>query len=153
MTGTMELSTDETTLTVRVPLQFRRVGGRKQIVAPDGITLPAVQNAPRRDSPLLRALGRAFRWRRMLEAEDYATLDELAKAERVNPSYVSRILRLTLLAPEVVEAIVEGRAGPSLQQLMVPFPLLWSDQLRALKLETMRVVSPRAKGGSSPGTS
>lgn len=143
MTGAIELSADGATLTVHVPLKFRRMGGRKQIVAPDGLTLPAVQNAPRGDFPPVKALVRAFRWRRLLEVGDYATLDDLAKAERVNPSYVSRVLRLTLLAPEIVEAIVEGKAGPSLQQLMVPFPLLWADQQRALKLESVRAVRQR----------
>ena len=135
MTGTMELSTDGTTLIVRVPLQFRRISGRKQIVTPNSHCLPAVPNAPRRDSPLLKALGRAFRWRSMLEAGDYATLDELAKAERLNPSYVSRILRLSLLAPEIVEAILDGRqpAEMTLATLMQPFAVGWEEQKQGLQ--------------------
>src|SRR5690349_10798802 len=94
------------TLTVRVPLTIRRRGGRKLVVAPEGsaITVPA-----RVDSTLVKALARAFRWRRMLETGRFATIRELAAAERINVSYVSRVLRLTLLAPDLVEAILDGR--------------------------------------------
>ena len=58
---------------------------------------------------LVKALARAFRWRRMLETGRYGTIDEIAAAEKINDSYVSRVLRLTLLAPEIVEAILDGR--------------------------------------------
>jgi hypothetical protein len=64
---------------------------------------------------MLKELARAFRWRNMLNEGMYGTLEDLAKAKGVAPSYVSRILRLTLLAPEIVEAILDGRQPAALQ--------------------------------------
>ena len=66
----------------------------------------------------------------MMETGRYGTIDELAAAEKINPSYVSRLLRLTLLAPAIVEAILEGRQPDSmtLPSLMEPFPLEWGRQ-------------------------
>ncbi len=77
------------------------------------------------------ALARAFRWRRLLEDGVYATIEELAAAERINSSYVSRVLRLTLLAPDIVQAILDGRQVPALAmaRLTRPFPVLWEEQV------------------------
>jgi hypothetical protein len=96
------------------------------IVAPPGCDNWAPP--PSIDNALLKALARAHRWRRMLESGGYGTLAELADAERINRSYVSRILRLTLLAPEIVERILDGRPAPSLPQLLKPFPVEWDKQ-------------------------
>ena len=65
----------------------------------------------------------------MLETGQYATVKEIAKAERINPSYVSRVLRLTLLAPALVEALVQGRwsSTMTLHDLMKPFPIEWDE--------------------------
>jgi hypothetical protein len=94
-------------LTVRAPLAVRKQrGGRKLVLMPAGM---APRGASPADTTLVIALARAFRWRRMLEVGRYATIDELAAAEKINASYVSRILRLTLLAPDIVEAILDGR--------------------------------------------
>ena len=97
-------------LTVHIPLTVRRRGGRKVVIAPDGTEAPAVV-AARIDSTLVKALARAFRWRRMLEVGVVSTVGEIAVREKINKSYVSRVLRLTLLAPEIVEAILDGRQG------------------------------------------
>jgi hypothetical protein len=69
----------------------------------------------------------AVRWRRMLETGHHATVKDLAAGERINPSYAGRLLRLTLLAPDIVEAILDGRQpdGMTLPALMEPFPLEW----------------------------
>jgi hypothetical protein len=77
------------------------------------------------DTTLVKALARGFRWRRMLETGRCGTIDELVAAEKINSSYVSRLLRLTLLAPDIVEAILEGRQpeGITLPGLMEPFPM------------------------------
>lgn len=117
------------TLTVHIPLMVRRRGGRKLVIAPDGTEAPVIANA-RVDSTLVKALARAFRWRRMLETGHYTTIDELARAEKINASYVSRVLRLTLLAPDTVEAILDGRQaeGVTLPALMEPFPVEWERQ-------------------------
>lgn len=96
-----------TTVTVRVPIALRRRGGRKRIVAPDG--KETHEPTPRGQvSTVVKALGRAHRWQAMLEGGDYASIAELAAVEKINPSYLARLLRLTLLAPDVVEAILGG---------------------------------------------
>ena len=116
-------------LTVHVPLTVHRRGGRKVVIAPDGTEAPAVA-AARIDSTLVKALARAFRWRRMLESGVVSTVGEIAAREKINKSYVSRVLRLTLLAPEIVEAILDGRQAPemTLPGLMEPFPVVWGWQ-------------------------
>ncbi len=116
-------------LTVHIPLMVRRRGGRKVVIAPEGTETPVVGVA-RIDSTLVKAVTRAFRWRRMLESGRYTTIDELAAAEKINASYVSRILRLTLLAPDIVEAILDGRQAPevTLPVLMGPLPVEWDRQ-------------------------
>jgi hypothetical protein len=120
MTGTAQM------LTVRVPLAVRKRGGRKLAIAPTEAAA-TVQFQPRVDVTLVKALARAFRWRRMLEAGRYGDIKELAAAEKINPSYVSRVLRLTLLAPNLVEAVLDGRQpeGMTLPTLMEPFPAEW----------------------------
>ena len=94
-------------LTVRVPLAVRKQrGGRKLVLTPGGM---APRGASAADTTLVKALARAFRWRRMMETGRYGTINELAAAEKINSSYVSRLLRLTLLSPAIVEAILDGR--------------------------------------------
>ena len=125
-----------TTVTVVVPMTIRRRGGRKQIFGPDGVPVRMggeVTAETRGDPVLVKALARAFRWRRMLEEGRCATVQDLAAAEEINPSYVSRVLRLTLLAPDVVEAILDGRQpeGMTLPGLMERCSVKWGKQLFA----------------------
>ncbi|MGA8156604.1 MAG: hypothetical protein WB822_10440 [Rhodoplanes sp.] len=105
------------------------------MIVPEGATAWAPQRA-RVDSALVKAIARAFRWRSMLESGEYASINELAAAEKINQSYVCRILRLTLLAPMIVEAILDGRhpAKMTLATLMEPFPVGWQEQ-RLLRFE------------------
>lgn len=120
---------DPAVVTIKVPFAVRKRGGRKLVLAPNGAPLPPA--APQIDSTLVKAIARAFRWQKMLETGRYATIREIARAERINPSYVSRVLRLTLLAPDIVEAILDGRttAGElSLVEAMEPFSVAWSTQ-------------------------
>ena len=86
--------------------------------------------APQVDGTLDKTIARAFRWQKMLETGQYARIKEIAKAEKINPSYVSRVLRLTLLAPDLVEALMGGcqRSTMSLRDLMKPFPIEWDRQ-------------------------
>jgi AraC-like DNA-binding protein len=97
------------------------------MVAPSSAANPGPSAA---DTTLVKALARAFRWRRMMEAGGYGTIDDLAAAAKINESYVSRLLRLTLLAPDIVEAILDGRqpVGITLPALMEPFPVEWEGQ-------------------------
>ena len=92
---------------------------------PDGAML-----SRRTDSTLVKALARAFRWKRMLESGEFATIAELAEREGIAPSYMTRVLRLTLLAPDIVEAILDGKQGPAvtLAQVLEPFPMDWGSQ-------------------------
>jgi hypothetical protein len=124
------LSPDGSTITVFVPMAWRRRGGRKVIVAPPGCDDWAPP--PKIDDALVKALARAHRWRRMLEGGAYGTLAEMADAERISRSYVCRILRLTLLAPDIVERILDGRPTAGLSQLLKPFPVEWEEQRRQL---------------------
>jgi len=120
------------TVTVEVPFTIRRRGGRKQVITPGGTTASTAQRA-RIDSTMIKAIARGFRWRKLLESEAYATVDEIAAAEQINSSYVSRVLRLTLLAPTIVEAILDGRqpSEMTLAALMEPFPVGWREQIEA----------------------
>ena len=112
-------------LTVVIPLSMKPRGGRKAMVTPGVLPMPA-----RADITLMKAVARAFRWRRMLESGRFSTINELAEAEKINPSYVSRVLRLTLLAPDIVEVILDGRQTEvvTLPGLMKPFPVEWERQ-------------------------
>jgi len=103
-----------TSVTVMVPMAIRRRGGRKQIIGPDGAPVQVGDSAKgiaetRGDPALVKALARAFRWRRMLEEGRYASIRELAASEKMDVSHIARLLRLTLLAPGIVEAILDGR--------------------------------------------
>jgi hypothetical protein len=115
------------TLTVVIALNVKPRGGRKAMVTPGVLALER-----RQDVTLIKAVARAFRWRRMLEGGQYTTVQELAAAEKINASYVSRVLRLTLLAPDMVEAILDGRQpeGMTLPGLLKPFPIVWNGQLQ-----------------------
>ena len=134
--GRPMLSKDGRTIMVRIPITLRRQGGRKQVVTPAGAT-PWIPTPPRIDNTLVKAMVRAHRWRDMLESGDYATVRDLAKAEDINESYLGRILRLTLLSPTIVEAILEGRQPPTLEldDLLQQFPIQWDRQLGDLTEE------------------
>jgi hypothetical protein len=125
--------TDGKRMVVKIPLKFERSGTRKRIVAPDG----APSWAPRSrgsDNTLVKALARAHRWRRMLEGGKYDSITELAAAEKINMSYMCRMLRLTLLSPRITEAILDGRCSAKIDlcQLVRPLPGLWAEQERVL---------------------
>ena len=128
--GHPTLSKDGRTVTVHIPIKLRHQGGRKQIVTPAGAT-PWIPAPTRVDNTLVKAIVRAHRWRDMLESGEYATVRDLAKAEAINESYLGRILRLTLLSPSLVEAILEGRQPPTLEldDLLQQFPIQWDRQL------------------------
>ena len=117
---------DQATITVAVPLTIRKRGGRKLVLSPAGEEITAAAR-PRIDSTLVKALARAFRWRKLLETGVYATVAEMADAEAINRSYVSRVLRLTLLAPELVKTILDGRVATNLflLDLLEPRSELW----------------------------
>jgi hypothetical protein len=122
------------TVTVRVPISIRKRGGRKLVIAPDGTDVTTAPVHRHIDNAMVKVIARAFRWRDILESGEYATIREIAAAENINETYVGRVLRVTLLAPEIVEAILSGRqpAELRLEKLMKRFPVEWDGQTRVL---------------------
>ena len=123
------LSRDGRTISVHIPITLRHQGGRKQVVTPADAA-PWIPRAARIDSTLVKAAVRAHRWRDMLESGRYSTVRDLAKAESINESYISRVLRLTLLAPVIIQSILEGQqpVGLELDGLLGPIPQNWAQQ-------------------------
>ncbi|MCA9644516.1 MAG: LacI family transcriptional regulator [Myxococcales bacterium] len=117
------------TVMLHVPFRIVKRGGRKEMQLPEGATQPR-----RTDSTLVKALARAFRWKRMLESGEFATIAELAEREGIAPSYMTRVLRLTLLAPAIVDVILDGTQGPevTLARLMESPLVGWDEQRRVL---------------------
>ena len=129
--------TTMTPVTLRVPLTIRRRAGRKMIITPDGVVVTAGRGtlaniaATHGDPTLVRA--RAFRWKRMLDNGHHSSIRALAKAENVNRTYVARLLNLTLMAPYLVEAVLDGRQpeGLTLPAVVEDVPAIWADQTEA----------------------
>ena len=122
---------DGSTIIVRIPMTWKRLGGRKAIIAPDGAAWAPAK--PRPDETLIRALARAHRWKGMLEDAAYRSAAEIAEAEKAR-SFVNRLLRLTLLAPDIQEAIIDGRQpkGMQLEELTGVMPSTWDEQKRRI---------------------
>jgi hypothetical protein len=137
-------------LTIHVPMTFRQRGGRKIIVAPDGSAMPALAARSNIDNVLVKALARAFRWQKLLDRGNYSSIKEIAARERINPSYVGDVLRLTLLAPDIVETILDGKQPPSLQfeQLRKLFPIEWQEQRSTLDGPATSQATPVNRGHS-----
>ena len=128
MAGRAALELD--TLTIRIPMRLQRRGGRKLIMTPEGAAAPA--RKPRRDDTLIKALVKAQRWRRQIERGQARSITDLAEQEGVTDAYVCRLLPLTCLAPDIVEAILDGRQpkGLRLAEMMGNGPLGWEEQRR-----------------------
>jgi hypothetical protein len=135
VTERAETRLDGDTLVVRIPMRFQRRGGRKRIVAPDGRDLAPATN-PQPDGTLVKALARAWRWQRMLEEGVYATVREIGEAEGIDKGYVSGILRLALLAPDLVERILKpGKETKlDLSRFSKTFAAQWDQQRKDLLL-------------------
>ncbi|MGY4300147.1 hypothetical protein ACVWXN_008242 [Bradyrhizobium sp. i1.4.4] len=131
--GRPKLSRDGRTMIVSIPISFRRQGGRKRMVAPANAETWSPPQ-PRVDNTLIKAVVRAHRWRNMLESNLFGSVRDLAKAEKINESYLCRVLRLTLLSPAITEAILNGLQpdGLELSQLLKSIPAEWDEQQAAL---------------------
>ena len=125
---------DREVISIDIPMTFKKRGGRKIIVLPDGAHGHPEQKATI-DNTMVKSIARAFRWQRLLENGTYSCLDDIARSEKISASFLSRYYRLALLAPDIVEAILDGRqpAHVTLKDLMCPFPVAW-DRQRALFL-------------------
>jgi hypothetical protein len=116
------------TLTIRIPMRLQGRGGRKLIMTPEGAAMPMPKR--RRDETLVNALVRAHRWRRRIESGQAGSITDLAEQECVTVAYVCRLLPLTCLAPDIVEAILDGRQpkGLRLAEMLGNGPLAWEEQ-------------------------
>ena len=119
---------DGNDLVVRIPMKLKRRSGRKQIIVPDGLG-DDQPTAPPQDA-IVDALARAHHWQELIDEGRYGSITELAEALKIDRSYVGRILRLTLLAPDIIEAILRGTepSGLSLARLTKEMPMLWAEQ-------------------------
>jgi hypothetical protein len=128
MSEAVLISTDNNAVIVRVPLRHRRRGGRKLMLAAGQTPITAARI--RADDTILKALGRAYRWKRMLESGQFSSIGDLAAAEKINHSYIRRILRLTLLSPAITETILDGKLPRYLQleSLLRSLPHHWAQQ-------------------------
>ncbi|MFI0849151.1 hypothetical protein [Mesorhizobium sp. IMUNJ 23232] len=126
-----DIATDGKTITVHVPLTFRKRGGRKLVISPGGQEQSPLTSRLV-DRPLLRSIVQAFEWQRLLDEGQYTTIGELAKSRKLDRSFVSRTFRLTLLAPEIVEALLDGRQTDAVQRqgLLHNTPDSWVEQHR-----------------------
>jgi hypothetical protein len=126
------------TLTIRIPIGLQRRGGRKLIMAPEGVAAPTPK--PSRDETLVKALVRAHRWRRRIESGQAKSITDLAEQEGVTDAYVCRLLPLTCLAPDIVEAILDGRQpkGLRLTELLGDGPQSWEKQRERLGANNQR---------------
>jgi hypothetical protein len=124
---------DGSAVVVRIPMRIKRVAGRMEVIVPEGLEdSQPLKAAPQ--EPLVTALARAFHWQQLIDDGKYTSITELAAALGVDRCYVRRILTLTTLAPDLVQAIVEGResSGLSLERLVKGFPFAWDAQRNAL---------------------
>lgn len=123
---------DPETVTVHVPIVWQMRGGQKRVVFSADSTSEA---RPRGiDDALVKALGRGYRWQRLLETGSYDSIAALAAAEKIDKSYLSKILRLATLAPRIVEMILDGSQPEPLdfRRLLEPFPGEWDRQMKGL---------------------
>ncbi|MBN2301140.1 MAG: hypothetical protein JXN60_01355 [Lentisphaerae bacterium] len=113
------------TIRVFVPIKWKRTGGRKQIILPDG--LPSEENKP---TPLQIALSRAYVWQKWIDEGEYANAKELSQDLGLDPALVRRILRLGLLCPRIVESSVASKDSEVLLQTLLDMemPVLWEEQ-------------------------
>ena len=114
---------------VTVPYRFAIRGGRKLVITPDAP--PTTARHDNRSELLIKALARGFRWHWLIDEGHYQTIAEISQAENMSASYISRVSRLMLLSPRIVEAILNGQQPRllELRQLLKPFPLDWDEQL------------------------
>ena len=120
---------------VSVPVRFYRRNGRQMILADSIESETDLDESGLPNNALLTAIARAYSWQDQLESGEFEDLEDIAKANGVDRSYVGRMLQLTSLAPDIVESILAGQvfADISLQRFRKGIPVLWEEQRRALK--------------------
>ncbi|BAO82876.1 17.2 : Prophage functions [Serpentinimonas maccroryi] len=118
-------------LSTFIPLKIRKRGGRKVVLRPDGQVEAAAKVATQIDQPLLVALTRAFYWQRLLDDGVVGSGSEIAQREGLHHSTVNELLRLTLLEPAIIQAVLAGRQPRCMSLLWFqrnPLPTDWVAQ-------------------------
>lgn len=117
-------------ISFKVPIKIKRYGGKKIMLLPEGAQAAPPSRKP--DETMVKAIAKARFWQSQLDSGQFSSIEQLATHKSINPSYVSRILRLNLLAPQIKEAILDGTQprSLSLQDMQTPFPDLWHEQLK-----------------------
>ena len=133
MTRGTVLETSDHGLVVDVPLKLKKRAGRKEVILTDAFGDGAIERMSHQEA-LVVALARAHRWQRLLDEEKFKSVSDLAREIGLDPSFAARLLRLTLLAPDIIEAILMGEepSGLSLTMLTKQLPVLWNGQRRIL---------------------
>lgn len=139
------MSDDKEIFVTNIPMTFKKRSGKAVIVLPNG-ERAIVRREAIIDNSMIKALARAYRWQRMLLDGTHASIDDLARAEKITSSFVSRVLRLAFLSPTIVEAILDGKhpAHLTLKVMMGPFPLEWNAQARYFGIESHHFASRRS---------
>ena len=127
-----EMSEDGLTIIITIPMNLRRRGGRKRIMASGGMELDFTTQ---RDDTLAKLVAKAHRWMKELESGKVSTVRSLAQREKTDESYVAKVMRLTLLAPDIVKMILDGTQPDSMtwKSLSRPFPVEWAEQRKVFK--------------------
>lgn len=122
---------DRDAVVVHVPMQFYRRNGKQMLLTPEGHKWAPERQA---NQPLVDALAKAHRWQEQLESGEHANIEDLAKDVGVDRTYAARVMKLTGLAPDIVEAILAGKEpqGVSLRKLQMDLPVCWREQRKAL---------------------
>ena len=125
----ISLSENEGDIQIHIPMKIKRRGGRKEIIVPQSLE-SVMPSRPVYQEALVIALARAHRWKELLESGKYGSITELASTLGIDRSYMSRLLKFTLLAPDIVEAILDGRepSGFAINQLVGAIPMDWEEQ-------------------------
>jgi hypothetical protein len=129
------LQNEDQGIVVNVPLKLKKRGGRKEVILPQAFAAQSPMR-PSHQEALVIAIARAHRWQKLLDEGKFESISDLAREIGLDPSFAARLLRLTLLAPDIVEAILTGDepSGLSLTTLTKQLPLLWNDQKELLGL-------------------
>lgn len=126
----LQYHAEDQKIIVRIPINLRRWGGKKVLVGPQGQDFRSLDLEVRKDEKLLKALGRAYRWHKMIAIGKYQSVSELADAENINKSYLQRVMRMMLLSPRIIEAILDGEQpeGFALTDIDKTFSPVWDEQ-------------------------
>ncbi len=117
---------------VHVPVMFRKWGAKKVMIGPQGQDLRTLEQNIRKDDKLLKALGRAYRWQKQIALGKYQTAEDIEAAEQINRSYVQRVMRMMMLSPRIIEAILDGQQpeGFALRDIDKKFSPIWDEQAK-----------------------